>query len=1197
MKRKFAALYAVLASAIMMQSVTFADVAQPKTYVYNAESAAAEETAEVSSFAEETAAYVEAEDDAKPVSAYAGGTSSQNFVDYVGIDSKGTKYTLVANTEYSYKNGTTEMMKGAIITNISQDSKNVQAEIEIPKFVTSSTGEQVPVISIGETAFDSCYAVSITVPSSVVEIQDRAFTNCSKLKYLYINGAEQAYVYSVDQPNGTTLYYPVKTVIGKNVAANSTALVTAKVTGFETIGDSMFEGCSSLKNVSIHIDGNNINGVTGKEIDNNPRLVTLAARTFYGCSALEEITLDDTVSSIGNNTFIGCTALKRVNVGKMLRFGLAYEDFVLPSTTTEMDYVNLLADKEGYNARLKDERDLFEETNCISLEEIKVSGDNTAYSDVDGILYNKVQTELIFYPLNSSIKNYTASDDLLAIQAYALYDNRSIESFTAGGSKTLDIRAYSFYGSSIKSLALNRTEWMNVGLSAFRNCSNLSSVSVAENHGGMIGDYAFMNCDNLKGEFTLKGWRTVGSYAFAGCDGITSVVADVGVGTFGNYVFTRCDALAKADLTNVGRAVKNTPGNITFGTYVFAECPSLKETSFNPGLLGISTGTFYNDEKLEKVVCYEDVGIIENFAFYNCKSLKDVSEIRFLVRIGNNAFENCSSLEELRLTRSVMYIDKTSFTGCDKLTIVTPAGYAAEKFAEENEIKYSHMEDDIEDYEFLIYSPKIENWDGTRTPDLSTQLSGPDLKLLGFKGSEDYDDFVLTGYRGGFTTLTIPDDDTCFSDSMYTGWSDRPLAGWRANIKADMESIKFGRIADIGAGAFSGAPKLKEIVLGKQTRVIGARAFMGCRLLKGDPEANPIAVVLPFTMESIGEAAFSGCVELENVDTDFTDESYISGKNVDNVSKDFKIDKFAFDGCTALKSFNSSFRKYEVKNANEGKNVTVDYFLKEMGESSFRNCKSLESVYFNGNLEKIGPKAFENCTSLETVTLDNSVLVQTNAFIGCTDLSSAIIVGEANVAVSNDPFCSSTNVVIATTEASKAQEYVDFKNRTAGNNYTVDLREFDYVNGKAYLKTKVSAPDEVIVYKDGKEMDKAKDHVIFTNELTFGVKDADPAKIYKFYVNGELVDGSYIVPEYISEIVVTYEAKDPFQPGDVNADGDIKADDSAITLQYVLNHASVKLDAEAIERANVDGDNEVTANDSAMILQKALVSTYQFKKK
>lgn len=60
--------------------------------------------------------------------------------------------------------------------------------------------------------------------------------------------------------------------------------------------------------------------------------------------------------------------------------------------------------------------------------------------------------------------------------------------------------------------------------------------------------------------------------------------------------------------------------------------------------------------------------------------------------------------------------------------------------------------------------------------------------------------------------------------------------------------------------------------------------------------------------------------------------------------------------------------------------------------------------------------------------------------------------------------------------------------------------------------------------------------------------------------------------------------------GDVNDNNAVDAGDAALTLQYVLNNATVLV----VERADVSGNGVIDSEDAAMILQKALDSTYTF---
>lgn len=1173
MKRKIFAAAGIMASILFLNNVIYAGDLPKKTIM----DFSIEENTMEEEVIEPEAEVEEVEYSVEPF-----GASTDNFVDVELVASNNEKYTLVANIAYSYsKNANTVYATGAQITNVKGESRNSVIDIVIPDTVSTPQGE-VKVISIGEAAFDNCYATSITVPSSVYEIHDRAFINCPNLKTININGSDDTPTYT--DANGR--YYEIPTIIGANVLSNCPKLETANINGFKTIGASLFENCTSLKNVDVHINGFGVVANTG-EANKTARTATINDKMFYGCSSLESVKLMDGIKSVGKQTFVGCKSLKKIEIGKTLTSSLTYEDFISFTPAKANDLINA-ENKENPQAEIESlnatEKAGFDELSCSSFEEFVVDEGNTAFSAVDGMLYNLKATTLFYCPLNNKTANVVIPDTVTNINEYAFCYNQNVKQVSTTGTNAITIGQYAYYKSSVEKLDLNRSGKVNIGADTFRSCKSLAELNTEFNHGGTMGNYAFMDCDSLTA-LVLRGWDSLGKQAFTRCDKLSSVEFDYGMGTVNDRCFEKCPKLQKADLWLGGsELISNTKPK--FGTYVFSECTSLEEASLPSGLLGISTATFNECTSLKTVKCGEDVGTIASLAFNNCSALKQVSDIRFLVKIYANAFVNCSSLDKFTLTRSVVDINANAFVECPKLKLYTPEGYDGEKFAQDNGISYVTIVDDIQDYEFLCYYPVTVNVNGDRRVNTSSLYTGSDLIAAGYTPNSN--EWTIGGYRGGFRSIKFPTDNTCLSTYINDSWINKCCSN-DCSMKNYLESVDLGNTEYVGANAFNGIKCLVTLKNSPVLKEIGKAAFSNCSSLIGD--ADKKALMLPLSLELINENAFAGCTSLVKVDTD------LSNVNADATATDYKIAKLAFSGCTSLKEFNSAFLEHDVQNEGNPNAENIKYYLKEIGESAFKNCTSLEKVYFNGNLEKIAPKAFENCTGLTAVTLDNSVLVQTNAFIGCTNLTNAIIVGEANVAVSNDPFCSSENLSISTTDNSKAQTYVDFKNQDSNNTFTIELREFDTINNKAYIKSYVTAPADVIVYKNGQVMDIANDYVIYTNELTFEKANADSEKTYTFYVNGVAVSDKYVVPEIASQtLVVTVEESDNAILGDANMDGSLTAADAAVILQKILNDA-YKMPIEEyvsdyVKYVDVDGQSGLTASDSVCVLQKVLNSAY-----
>ena len=983
------------------------------------------------------------------------------------------------------------------------------------------------------------------------------------------------------------MYKAIPTVINSGVFENCTSLTSAAITGFNDIKDNLFKGDISLTDAKVSISGTGINMITG-EPNTIARTVAIGNNTFYGCQSLVNLTFDDSVKTVGTQTFLGCKNLKTVTLGTGFASGLSYEDFSNPVKGNANDLLKVL--KNGIDTELKtflnDEHASFESLTCTKLEAINVPSENKSFISENGILYNANHANLLYVPYNTTASVIEVPATTKTISEYAAYMNPKITTFTMdSGTSDLTIGQNAFYRTSLKTVQFNRKGKINLNQYAFANSENLSSLSVAYNHGGTLGNYAFINCDALK-DLTIKGFVSLGTYAFAFCDNLTNILVSEGIATFGEHVFANNYKLVKADLYEASTNADS--ASAVFKTYVFAEDYSLKEVLLPKGLLGISSYTFDNCHALEKVTVYVMLQSIEPNAFKNTEKFTTLTGIKYLAAIDKSAFNNCPALRELEVTRALVNIADGAFIDCPNLSIKAPQGSDAIKYAQTKGIKTSYNQNTIEDWEFLVYSPATKKGDYEYTMGMP-KVDIPAYSLAASGASPLQDDLVVSGYMGGFHSLDLTDSDHLYSKVFYTSWLGSQLGDTDCNMSKYLESINFGKAELILRSAFSNAQALKTIEFGQNMRYIGDSAFSGCKALTG-------TLYLPFSLEMVETGAFQNCTALTKVDTDFRDESVINGNLV---ASELKIAKNAFLNCSSLKSFNTSFTTYEVAHPS----ASVKYYLKEIGETAFKNCTSLASVYFNGNLEKIAPKAFEGCTSLKTVTLDNSVLVQTNAFAGCTNLTNAIIVGEANVAISNNPFCDSNELTVATTDASKAQSYIDYKKNTnPSGNYSIQLRTFDTINGKAYLKSKVVAPSNVRVYKDGKLMNTSSETVIYTNILKFECSDAvgsEDEDNFVYYINGKAIFGrTYTLTEFEPEILnITVTRKPSILPGDVDCDGSITASDAAFVLQKAListfEMPSDKKVSNPLDVSDVDCDGTITASDAAFILQKALVSTFE----
>lgn len=156
------------------------------------------------------------------------------------------------------------------------------------------------VTKIANTGFEqhsqSMHLTSIEIPSTVTEIGNNAFGNCSKLYYIEI-------------PNSVT-------TVGTSVFFGAQLTGITIGSGLTEISQFMFYNCSRLRNIEIPsnvtviglyaFDGCDF--LTGATIHS----VYISGYSFYNCTRLSVLNLGNEVQEIGMNTFYHCTGLTEI---------------------------------------------------------------------------------------------------------------------------------------------------------------------------------------------------------------------------------------------------------------------------------------------------------------------------------------------------------------------------------------------------------------------------------------------------------------------------------------------------------------------------------------------------------------------------------------------------------------------------------------------------------------------------------------------------------------------------------------------------------------------------------------------------------------------------------------------------------------------------------------------------------------------
>jgi hypothetical protein len=143
----------------------------------------------------------------------------------------------------------------------------------------------------------------------------------------------------------------------------------------------------------------------------------------------------------------------------------------------------------------------------------------------------------------------------------------------------------------------------SIGLNAFRDCSDLTSVTIADGVTS-IGVNAFSNCTNLT-SITIPGSVTsIGGSAFRECTRLTSITIPDGVTNIASGAFFKCSSLTNIVIPDIGFGITS------IGFAAFFGCASLTSITIPDSVTSIGTLAFNNCTSLTAVIFLGDAPAI-----------------------------------------------------------------------------------------------------------------------------------------------------------------------------------------------------------------------------------------------------------------------------------------------------------------------------------------------------------------------------------------------------------------------------------------------------------------------------------------------------------------------------------------------------------------------------------------------------------
>jgi hypothetical protein len=323
----------------------------------------------------------------------------------------------------------------------------------------------LPVTAIGEFAFFNCSSLlSVTIPSSVTSISVLAFWGCISLT-------------SIDIPYSGT-----------------------------SIGVMAFSYSSSLTSITVDKGNPAYASVDGVLFDKAIQTVIAYPAGRYETT----YAIPSSVTSIGNSAFFGSYNLTSISI---------------PSSVSSIEYaafgqcISLISITIPYSVTSIAEG-AFSGT---SLASIAVDEMNPAYTNIEGVLFDKDIRTLIQYPNGKQAGTYAFPPSVIDIGDWAFAYSSSLSSMTIP--------------SSIRS----------IGIGAFSNCDGLTDITIPPLE--VIGTYMFAGCSSLVSINIPASVRVIGYQAFEGCSSLTSITIPSSVMDIGNEAFAGCSSLTSITLS------------------------------------------------------------------------------------------------------------------------------------------------------------------------------------------------------------------------------------------------------------------------------------------------------------------------------------------------------------------------------------------------------------------------------------------------------------------------------------------------------------------------------------------------------------------------------------------------------------------------------------------------------------------------